>query len=125
MKLHNSVEIGRVPIELSDERIDRSVWGIATWEDVDPRMDFFAINVGGLTNAFRMAPPDSPPTADGTPRVLAKTLQLNFWRPGDAVLQHESEFHFGVPIDADPVAQEKILEKYGVKQRLDHVWVYR
>ncbi|NCY02765.1 MAG: hypothetical protein EBX36_07600, partial [Planctomycetia bacterium] len=28
-------------------------WGVAVWEDVDPRIDFFTISVRGLTNAIR------------------------------------------------------------------------
>lgn len=130
IKLYNSVEISRVSVPLSDERVDRSIWGVAMWEDVDSRMDFFSINVGGLTNSFRLADAasDAAGAADAPNkdrRILMKTLQLNFWRPGDAVLEHESEFHFGIPIDADPATQDQILAKYGVKQRLDYVWVYR
>jgi hypothetical protein len=127
VKLHNSVEISRVPIELSDDREDRGVWGLAMWEDVDPRMDFFCIDVGGLTNAFRVELPAATdqPTEAAKPRFLRKTLQLNFWRPGDAILEHERELRYGVPIDADPAMQAQILQKYGLQQRLDHVWVYR
>ena len=35
------------PIPLSTELVDRSVWGVATWEDVDPRVDFFSVFVQG------------------------------------------------------------------------------
>lgn len=125
VKLHNSVEISQTPIPLSDERTDHSVWGVAMWEDVDPRIDFFSIYVGGLTNAFRL-----PETASGSPasderRTLVKTLQLNFWRPGDTVFEHEREFRYGVPYDEDPQLQRELLARYGLEQRLDHVWVYR
>ena len=41
------------PIPVSDGRIDRGVWGVATWTDIDPRIDFFSVYVGGLTNAYR------------------------------------------------------------------------
>ena len=129
VKLLNSVEMTKVPIPLSDERADRSVWGVVTWEDVDPRTDFFSIFVGGLTNAFQFEdPPGAYKAGDppGTGRIYRKkTLQLNFWRPGDAVLEHEREFRFGVPVDPDPTLQDAVNSQYGLKQRLDHLWVYR
>ena len=63
-------------------------WGVAVWEDVDPRIDFFTISVRGLTNAIRWRrrsdatfARDKPP-ASGMEHAL-KTLRLDFWRPGD------------------------------------------
>lgn len=129
IKLHNTIEIGRVPIPLSDERIERGVWGVATWEDIDPRVDFFSVYVRGLTNAFRFVdPPGAYQAGDppGSGRQFAfKTLQLNFWRPGDSVLEHENELRYGVPVDPDPVIQNHVLEMFGLPERLDHLWVYR
>jgi hypothetical protein len=129
IRLYNSVEITEQKIPLSDGRIDKSVWGVATWEDVDPRIDFFSVFVRGLTNAFRF---EDPPgayqagAAPGTGRQFEfKTLQLNFWRPGDALLEHEREIRFGVPVDPDPAAQQEILDKFGLRERLDYQWVYR
>ena len=64
-------------------------WGVAIWEAVDPRIDYFSIYVRGLTNAIRWRPrpgveigPDDPPG-----RHIEQTLEslrLDFWRPGDA-----------------------------------------
>ena len=54
-----------------------------------------------------------------------KTLQLNFWRPGDVVYEHEEEIRYGVPAVSDPAEQAKILTKYGITERVDHLWVYR
>jgi hypothetical protein len=94
-KLLNTVEIGKETIQLSTEQIDKSVWGVATWEDVDPRTDYFSIYISGLTNAYRWkddpeaVKTDSPP---GTGRTYTRRkLKLNFWRPGDEFLQHEDE----------------------------------
>lgn len=56
---------------------------------------------------------------------LKKTLQLNFWRPGDTVDQHEEEVHFGARLDPDPAEQLRILKEYGIQKPVDHVWVYR
>jgi hypothetical protein len=50
-KLLDSVSISSHPIPLSSATDDRSVWGVATWVDIDPRIDFFSIYVSGLTNA--------------------------------------------------------------------------
>jgi hypothetical protein len=114
---------------LSNDRLDHSVWGFATWEDIDSRIDFFSIYVGGLTNAFRFV--DVPGAFKvGDPPLKGrefadKTLQLNFWRPGDNRYEHEKELRFGVPIESDPAKQRAILEKYGIPRRLDYLWVYR
>ena len=127
--LYNTVEITQQTIPLSDERVDRSVWGLATWEDIDPQIDFFSIFVGGLTNAYQIEAPPKAEQEGGTAgagrRCKFKTLQLNFWRPGDDVAQHEGELRYGVPIDKDPASQREILKQYGVERRLDHMWVYR
>ena len=129
VKLHNSVEMTRVAVPLSEGRINRSVWGVATWEDIDPRIDFFSIFVRGLTNAFDFTDPEGgykPGDPPGTGRVFRfKNLQLNFWRPGDSVLEHEREIHFGVPIDTDLATQQEILKAYDLPERLDHRWVFR
>ena len=129
LKLYNSVEITKVPIPLSDDRTEQSVWGVAMWEDVDPRIDFFSIYVDGLTNAFRFEDqPDAynPGDPPGTGRTYThKNLQLNFWRPGDTVREHEREIRFGVPADSSPARQQELLEKYGLNRRLDYLWVYR
>lgn len=129
VKLHNSVEMSRVQIPLSDERTERGVWGVAMWEDIDPRIDFFSIYIKGLTNAFKFVDPPgayqigAPP---GSGRVFShKALQLNFWRPGDTSLEHEEEIRFGIPVDPDPVLQNYILSQYGLNERLDYLWVYR
>jgi hypothetical protein len=120
-QLLNSVEISEQPIPVSDGRIDRSVWGVATWTDIDPRIDFFSVFVGGLTNAYRWEdvpggyrPGDSP----GTGREFArKMLQLNFWRPGDELGQTEQELRLGVPLGK--------ADLYGVSDGVAYRWVYR
>ena len=127
--MQNSVEMTRIKIPLSDDRVDRSVWGLVTWEDVDPRIDYFSIYVRGLTNAFIFADTPGayqPGDAPGKGRVFRfKTLQLNFWRPGDTVFEHEGEIRFGVPLDSDPIIQQQMLDRFDLEQRLDHRWIYR
>lgn len=110
-KLLNSVEISSKPIPLSTDLVDRSVWGVVTWEDIDPRVDFFSIYVQGLSNAYQWL--DSPEgfkqgDPPGKGRVLLeKTLMLNFWRPGD-------EF----------VEDQRVI-RYGIPGKVDSTWVYR
>ena len=110
-RLLNSVQMSRISIPISTKREDNSVWGVATWENVDPKIDFFSVYIRGLTNAYRwkdrpeLVKPGVPP---GTGRSYKRrTLRLNFWRPGDQFLQHEKEFRFGIP------------------GKVDHEWVWR
>jgi hypothetical protein len=110
-KLLSSSEIGGQPIPLSTDREDNSVWGVATWEDIDPRIDFFSISIQGLTNAYKWTDPPGafqPGNAPATGRILAqKTLVLNFWRPGDESIESDKSVHFGIP------------------GKVDYRWVYR
>jgi hypothetical protein len=90
-------------------------WGVATWEDIDPRAFQFSIYVIGLTNAYRWTDAKDGPDAfkAGDPigkgrKLYRKTLKLNFWRPGDQYLEHEEEIRYGIPGKVD-----------------DYEWVYR
>lgn len=120
-KLLNSVEMAEQPIPVSGERASRGVWGVATWVDVNPRIDFFSVYVGGLTNAYQwkddpeaFRPGDFPGKGR---RFARKMLQLNFWRPGDELLQNERELRYGVPLGQ--------ADLYGVSEGVAHQWVYR
>jgi hypothetical protein len=102
---YNTIEMVR------DIQVGETVWGVATWEDIDPRTDRFSIYVSGLTNAYRWS--DKPgafkpgdPLGKGR-NLQKKTLKLNFWRPGDAIAPKEKEIRFGIPGE------------------LDYEWVYR
>jgi hypothetical protein len=110
-KLLNSVEIGSKLVSVSSELVDKSVWGVATWEDIDPRVDYFSIYVAGLTNAYRWTDkPEEfsvgdPPTKGRS--LQQKNLMLNFWRPGDKYREDERIIRFGMP------------------GKVDYSWVYR
>ena len=79
--LFNSVEIGSQAVKISTATEDNSVWGVATWVDVDPRIDFFSIYVTGLTNAYRWSDPEGrsrramplPPAASSRTRRCSLT----------------------------------------------------
>jgi hypothetical protein len=103
-KLLNTGEItGELPITTPDA--DRSVWGVATWQGVDPRTDRFSIYIHGLTNAFKWE--DAPGAYQkGAPILTGRSfhtyvLKLNFWRPSDTHFQHEDEIRFGIPGEVD------------------------
>ncbi|HEY2760648.1 MAG TPA: hypothetical protein VGI75_07890, partial [Pirellulales bacterium] len=110
-KLLDTVQMGEQPIPLSTADDDHSVWGVVTWEYIDPRIDFFNVYVKGLTNAYRFAdPPGAYKLGDtpGTGRMVAqKTLKLNFWRPGDERQPEKEEIYYGIP------------------GQVDHEWVFR
>ncbi len=127
--LHDSVTIASKPIPLTREEDAPGVWGVAMWQDVDPRIDFFSIDVKGLTNAYRpIDPPGAYKAGDppGTGRqLLTKTLRLHFWKPGDTVDETDDEVHFGIPVEEDRDRQAALLRVYGVKRRVDYEWIYR
>jgi hypothetical protein len=103
--LLSSVDVSRKRIALSTELVDHSVWGVATWEDIDPRVDYFSVYIEGLSNAYKWVdPPEGfkqgdPPT---TGRVLLeKNLVLNFWRPGDQFVEDQRVIRYGIPGQVD------------------------
>ena len=92
-RLRNTVEIaGEMPVAGSG----RDVWGVVTWEGIDPRTDRISIYVEGLTNAYKWEE-----NAKGKDRLAQKALQLNFWRPGDQHFEHEAEIRSGIPGEVD------------------------
>jgi hypothetical protein len=75
-------------------------WGVAVWEDIDPRIDFFTISVRGLTNAIRWREKagatfakNLPPAAEMDHAV--ESLRLDFWRPGDDRDEIDEEMSVG------------------------------
>lgn len=79
----------------------KTVWGIATWVDIDSRVDRFTVYISGLTNALRWVDngeafdPEAPPMAGR--EILRKVLKLNFFRPGDEYGGTDDLFYFGKP----------------------------
>jgi hypothetical protein len=115
---------GQVPLEalpIEAGRAERGVWGVAMWEDVDPQIDFFSVFVRGLTNGYKWTvPPEAYKLGDppGTGRKFTyKTLQLNFWRPGDEIDQNEREILYGVAPERGAF--------YDSPEGVAYRWVYR
>ena len=48
---------------------------------------------------------------------LRKTLQLNFWRPGDSLAENEREIRYGAALGA--------ADAYGTNEGVAYRWVYR
>lgn len=115
-ELYTSTTMPLKPIAVGESR-----WGVAMWTGVDPEIDFFSVYARGLTNAYDWTDPAGAFQAGDPPgkgrEFVRKTLQLNFWRPGDRFLQHESEVRFG--------AAPGKASLYGVEEGVDYRWVYR
>ena len=75
-------------------------WGVAVWEDIDPRIDFFTITVRGLTNAIRWRERAGAAFAGNMPPAsemdhALESLRLDFWRPGDDRDEVDEEMNVG------------------------------
>jgi hypothetical protein len=107
----NRVFLTSTEISSRELKPHESVWGVAMWEEIDPRIDHFSIYVQGLTNAYRWKDDPAKVQKDsplGTGRTLSrKTLKINFWRAGDEYYQQEKEIHYPAP------------------GQVDYEWVYR
>ena len=117
--LYNSVEIHRVPIPRSADDKAPGVWGLLTWVDVDPTIDFLSVYVSGLTNAF-----EQDGEGDDAP-YRRKALQLNFYRPGDVTNQTDDKIRFGIPTFSSDEEQKLILDRYNLTERVDYRWLFR
>jgi hypothetical protein len=126
-RLLNTVEMER-DIPPSPPGQDLGMWGVATWEDIDPTTDHFSIYFQGLTNAYRWVDAkdnDQYVYKKGDPvgtgrKLLQKTLRLNFWRPSDKFYEHESEIRYGY-------RQHPGIERFGLttEEQVDYSWIYR
>ena len=118
--LYDHIQIGKIDITASTQEEDKSVWGVATWTDVDPRLDFFAIDVRGLTNAYKIRL-----DSDGKKNFDRKTLRIYFWRPGDAIDESKDRILLGLPAFENKDRVEYYLKQFNLKERLDYQWIYR
>ena len=103
-KLHDHIDISRLFIDEANLEADNSVWGVATWTDVDPRLDFFAIDVRGLTNAYTIRV-----DSEGKKNFDRKTLRIYFWRPGDTLDVAKDKILLGLPAYVGPAPAEAAL----------------
>ena len=94
-KLFDSAAISAEPLAPGEER-----WGVAIWEDVDPRIDFFSIYIRGLTNSLRWRPKPAADVPAGAPpggyeEQTLESLRLDFWRPGDDENDRDEQMSIG------------------------------
>jgi hypothetical protein len=97
-ELIDSVRMANRPIKPGE-----TVWGVATWTDVDRRIDKFSVYISGLTNALRWEFSDEPDTTQvGAGReVMRKVLKLNFFSPGDEYSREGKEIYNNLPGELD------------------------
>lgn len=107
LTLLDSVQMSQTGIPLAKADADGGVWGVAMFEDVDPRLDYVNLKVEGLSNAFRINQTAGQPN-------LRKVLQINFSRPGGIINEHRDKIHYGVPLVDDPQKQVLIAERYNL-----------
>ena len=104
-KLLDTHQLSKAKIPMAKNEVDPGVWAVAIWEGVNPNIDYVSVQVSGLSNARRLKDPE-------TKASFAKTLQLNFWRPGDAVGQHRDQLSYGIPLVDDANEQIRICKFY-------------
>ena len=117
-KLLDIHQLSEAKIPMAKNDADPGVWAVAIWEDINPDIDFVSIQIEGLSNAYRLKDPEKKTS-------LAKTLQLNFWRPGDAVAQQRDKLTYGIPLVDDPQAQIRITKFYDLPGPLLRTYLNR
>ena len=108
-RLLSTVEMSRAELPVIQDEAADGVWGVAIWRDVDPRIDYLSVFVSGLTNAYRINK-----DAKGDIDLKQKTLQLNFWRPGDTVSESDDDVDYGIPLVNDARRQVLITQRYAL-----------
>ena len=104
-RLLDSRQMSKANIPVAQNDNDPGVWGVAIWQDVDPNIDFVRVFIRGLSNAYRLGRDLDQPN-----RI--KTLQLNFWRPGDTYAERRDKVLYGIPLVEDPREQALICQRY-------------
>ena len=107
LPLLDTVQMMNAELPVIKSPTDPGVWGVAIWGDVDPKIDYVSVYVSGLTNAFRIEA-----NAEGENTFRRKTLQLNFWRPGDSVAQERDRVDYGIPLVDQSDEQIEICKRY-------------
>ena len=115
LNLLDSVTMSQTNIPLAQNDADPGVWGVAIFENVDPRIDFVSVFVKGLTNAFRIG-------RDPGNSSRAKTLQLNFSRLGDTVDEEDDTIEYGIPLVDNPQQQVLICRRFDLPGPLIRIY---
>jgi hypothetical protein len=79
VRLQGAVSVMGIIPTSNKEGVDDAVYGVAVWDNVDPKADRFSIFVRGLSDGYQLVePPDG-----SKPVVRYKTLRIDFIRRGD------------------------------------------
>ena len=106
--LFDAVQLSTASIRPVADGPNSGVWGVAIWTGVNPKIDFVSVFVEGFTNAYRIE-------RNGDKiNLKRKNIQLNFWRPGDAVDEVADRIDFGIPLVDDPKQQVLITRRYNL-----------
>ncbi|MEY3458047.1 MAG: hypothetical protein RL215_1204 [Planctomycetota bacterium] len=100
LKLFNSIEglqeIGD-PVPADDpDALQKAVYGVAVWRNVDDKADFFTVYMSGFSNAYRISA-----GTDGQNIFEEKVVVQKFERPGDEFKQEELEYRLVKQADLD------------------------
>ena len=117
-KLLDIHQLSEAKIPVAKNDADPGVWAVVIWEDINPDIDFVSVQVEGLSNARRLKDPEKRTS-------LAKTLQLNFWRPGDAVQQQRDKLTYGIPLVDEAQDQIRIAKFYDLPGPLLRTYLNR
>jgi hypothetical protein len=84
--------MGLVPPS-TKEGVDDAVYGVAVWDNWDPKADRYSIYVRGLSDGYK----ETANPNGGPPTVKYKTLKIDFIRRGDERNISEKEIELGDP----------------------------
>jgi len=89
MALSNPVEIiQEVPAATAEGAEDeKAIDGVFIWRNVDAKTDYFTVFLSGFASSYRIAV-----DPDGNDLAWRRTIQQEFWRPGDRFDENQQEF---------------------------------
>ena len=117
-KLLDIHQLSTAKIPMAKNDVDPGVWAVAIWENINPDIDFVSVQIEGLSNAYRLKDPEKKTS-------FSKTLQLNFWRPGDAVQQQRDQLSYGIPLVDNAEDQIRITRFYDLPGPLLRTYLNR
>lgn len=91
--LLGAVDVAGVLPPSTKEGVDNAVFGVAMWDDVDPKADRMSIFVRGLSDGYKQV--DAPD--GGKPVTKYKTLRIDLVRRGDDRNLNEREIELADP----------------------------
>lgn len=103
LPLRGAIDIIGVVPPSTKSNVDDAVYGVAVFQDVDPKTDKFSVYVRGLSDGYQLVDPPKPAASAKTTQASAqkvskfKTLRIDFTCPGDEFDKNEDEIHLVDP----------------------------